>query len=240
MATKFFSDCEQTKLIADKFIVLTKTAGEDYKIAFADVIENLKQTLLRDYLTSKLGNLHINNNVNYADQLRFNDGYLEYLLLNGQTIKKTDYPDLFTKLGITTDTYTLANYGQKGGCTLRSVPNGSGRSLNTYEEDAIKSHLHNMKHNHTSQAHNHGMSHQHSLTLNNSHGSHGNGDWARFSDGDAGNGNSSANTAGGRNVTDSASVVINNYEGNTAETGGTETRMKNIAVQCYITARVII
>lgn len=42
------------------------------------------------------------------------------------------------------------------------------------------------------------------------------------------------------NYTTDTAISINNFTGNTGATGGTETRMKNIAVQFYVIAKVLV
>jgi len=266
MDGKFLSDCEQTKVLEDKFFILTKTGGLDYKVSFADFISTLKQTMLRDYLKSKIGQLHVNINNKYRDQIKFSDGYLEYLMLNGQTINKKDYPDLFAALGITAETYTLPNYGQEGGCTIRHVPQGSGRALNSYEGDELKSHTHVVNLNLQTETFTIPLDHVHNFAFSGQvtnivarryggedpvgsgvlgvyrmmdHFGFDYGEWSLCSNGITINVNQ--NTAGSSKITsDPINVRIKPYNGNTVATGGNETRMKNIAVQCYIVARVII
>lgn len=273
MEGKFLSDCEQTTVLADKFFLLTKTGGQDYKVGFADFINTLKQTMLKDYLKSKIGDLHINTNNKYRDQAKFNDGYLESLMLNGQTVNKKDYPELFTALGVTAESYSLPNYGQEGGCALRHVAQGSGRALNSYEADELKSHPHLVNLNLETETFNlvipphfHGMPDitgsfwgcGENFPVKDGQGqpvSNGNGafwttDSNRFGlaggDWDNCEYHFSSHRAGVTRTDDGGStslpitVKIKPFSGNTVATGGSETRMKNVAVQCYIIAKVII
>jgi hypothetical protein len=215
-------DLELAENIKDEDLFLGQYSESNYnfKTTFAQILKEIKTSIL----ATRIGEIYVNTNNKYKGNYNFNDGNLEYLLLNGQTINKADYPELFTKLGITDDSYTLPDFGQNNGCTMRHLSDGNSRSLGSYEADAIKSHIHNNSHGHTSQPHKHvvpnttkgdGTSRE-SVTVGHFNGAH------LYMNQDS----------------TYETVIINNHTGNTGATGGTETVMKNIAVQFYIIAKV--
>ncbi|MGV3278044.1 phage tail protein [Rickettsiales bacterium LUAb2] len=246
--TKTFADNEPTLELLDKFLVLTRGQGEDFKASFATLLDILSTNLLKPFLVSQIGNIKPNINNTYRDQTKFSDNYFEYLMLNGQTINKTDYPELFTVLGITDSTYVLPNFANEdGGCTLRHATDG--RSLGSYEADSFKNHSHDNSHaGHTIPNHTHNVSIW--GRLNNSIMAFGSGASSEGVlsyyevDGDGGLDSGKWNFRKGGitiNVNQNTGGWSGNtgaYNGNTGSAGNSETLMKNIAVQFYIIAKV--
>lgn len=75
----------------------------------------MTRDLLKPFLVNQIGNIKPNINNLQRDAQSFEDTYFSYLLLNGKTINKTDYLELFAAYEVTEDTFNLPNFNQDGG-----------------------------------------------------------------------------------------------------------------------------
>ena len=78
-------------------------------------VENKLLEMFKSSLSSQIGHLVINVLHKYKHAEKFSDGYFEYLLCDGRTVAKADYPELFECLKLDdrpSDTIYLPNFDE--------------------------------------------------------------------------------------------------------------------------------
>jgi len=148
------------------------------------------------------------------------DNYMECA---GQEVSRTEFSALFTKIGVTHgsgDNITTFNLPDYRGYFLRGWDNNRGidpgRVLGSEQQDSIKQHNHDAGTLETDNSGNH------------THG---------YQGGIVGGSNFNNGTSVGLGTTDPAGDHMHSINGNTGNTGGDETRPKNIAVMWQIKVR---
>jgi hypothetical protein len=248
---KTFFDNEPTINLQDKWLVLTAGNNNDFKASYNSLIEELKRDLLRPYLEKQVGSLVINMDNATRGVKKFDDGYLEYLLCDNTEYFLEDYPLLKGKVLTFNDANGRVKFKSFDFINRTLKGSVSSVALGTTEEDAMQNHTHSNTHTHGTNphshymGHNHDMSHEHDYSVITRFGRVAGGSYWNVADGQG-----NARTWGGRTTTgwsrdwvDNTTVAVQNSTIVTDTGSGRkadETRMKNVAVNMYLVAGVMI
>ncbi|MFL1780855.1 hypothetical protein ABSA28_00558 [Candidatus Hepatincolaceae symbiont of Richtersius coronifer] len=242
MSNKYLAENEsvQGTQLQDKFLILTKTKGLDYKVSWDVILDHLeKQIQHRQFLREVGYKMLITPHNNHRDALKIRDDMYEYVLCNGQNAKREDYLDYCNKLGIITENFNFPDF--KDG-TLRNQPLGGGRPLGSFANytTALPQQAFTLNINNTTVTGHTAESgwHNHSLWMD-YHGYEyrpciSNVGWGATR---AGLGGLDKIQGGGAH----SNNLVSNPHNHTGSVGGgdSETAMNNVAVQIYVLAKFI-